>query len=109
MLRQLKRMVEQFMFAEHGPPAPTREPVTHNLSMRIWGRNYEIVKFEQHGKFLEIALWATPLPEVGDYLLLRQAEQTTRYRVDKIEPCGDPHDMAFADVSFAPRVIGGAP
>lgn len=40
----------------------------------------------------------------GDRLLLISSKgQASRYRVDLYEPCGDPADMYFLHVSFAPR------
>jgi hypothetical protein len=100
-------------------PRPKRKPVTHDLSNRYWGHNYEVLKAE--GDHLHIAMWYTPpfkvdrelrvpmpgdYPDVGDFLLLQSKgspDGKTRYRIATLEWCGNPRDMYFADLSFAPR------
>lgn len=78
---------------------------THDLSTRKWGRNYNIVQIIDGGAKLRAAIWATPLPQDGDYLILRgdRPGHTTRYSIDQIEPCWHPGDMAFVSLTFAPR------
>lgn len=83
-----------------------REQKEHDLSAKVWGRNYNIMKIIDEGQRLECAIWATPTPKVGDFLLLRNSSTSdgrTRYRVDAIRTCDNPQDMAFVELSFAPR------
>lgn len=78
----------------------------HDLSVKTWGRSYQITDIIDKGQRLACAIWATPTPEVGDFLLLRNPstpDGRTRYRVDAIRFCDNPQDMAFVDLSFAPR------
>jgi hypothetical protein len=78
----------------------------HDLSFKAVGRNYNITDIIDKGQRLECAIWATPLPEVGDFLLLSNPstpDGRTRYRVKTIRPCGNPRDMAFVNLAFAPR------
>jgi hypothetical protein len=82
---------------------PSHEARTIDLSRRAWGCNYNILKIENSGQRLQLATWSTPTPLEGDYLILKDAEQTTRYRAAKVDYCGDPHDMCFVDAEFAPR------
>jgi hypothetical protein len=50
-----------------------------------------------------IACWNGREPRAGDYLILRNKDQTTRYRVTGTVPIFDPPDMWMADLEFAPR------
>lgn len=56
-----------------------------------------------------IACWNGLHPQSGDYLILRNGTQTTRYRVVSTDPCPnvDPPTMWMADLVFAPRTEGG--
>ncbi len=74
--------------------------------------HYNITRIIDGGRQLRAAVWATPSPREGDYLILRgdraggdmtQPWPTTRYRVDGVRPCYDPGDMCFVDLTFAPR------
>lgn len=80
------------------------EPRTHDLSMRAWGRNYNILKIEDGGARIQIAGWATPRPDDGDFLILGNGGETTRYQAEKVETCGNPDDMFFAECRFSPRL-----
>lgn len=84
---------------------PSRETQTHDLSMRIWGRNYNIMGIENEGARLRLAIWATPMPRQGDYLILKNGGGTCRYQIASVETCGNPRDMAFVDADFAPREV----
>lgn len=52
-----------------------------------------------------IACWNGRRPKRGDYLILRDGTQTTRYRVVRVDLClnVDPSTMWMADLVFAPR------
>tara|TARA_B100001029_G_scaffold176974_1_gene180788 strand:- start:715 stop:951 length:237 start_codon:yes stop_codon:yes gene_type:complete len=76
--------------------------MTHDLSEKSWGRNYNIMEIHEKGMRVDLVGWASGIKN-GDYLLLKQGLGTTRYLVDSIRYCGDPIDMWFAEVSFAPR------
>lgn len=78
---------------------------THDLTARVWGRNYYINKIVADGQWLGVSIIATPLPREGEYVLLRNGESSVRYQVESIQPCGNPRDMANALLSFAPREI----
>lgn len=78
----------------------------HDLSAREWGRNYELIHVPDDGLKVSASIWATPTPREGDFLILsnpRNLDGKVRYRIDKITPCRDPRDMAFVELSFAPR------
>ncbi len=78
----------------------------HDLSPKAWGRNYNIVGVFNQGQQLKCAIWATPMPKVGEFLLLSDPsapDGRTRYRVETIHPCENPRDMAFVNLAFAPR------
>jgi len=57
------------------------------------------------GMHAKLAVWVTPTPSKGDFLILALADDPngTRYKVDAIKYCGDPGDMSVADCTFAPR------
>jgi hypothetical protein len=75
---------------------------THNLSGKGWGKSYEVMKLSEDGHKASLAGWSLGVKS-GDYLILQSPEGTTRYQVDSIEYCRDPHDMWFAEASFSPR------
>lgn len=58
-----------------------------------------------------IACWNGLNPQPGDYLILRNGTQTTRYRVVSTDPCFnvDPPTMWMSDLVFAPRAEGAKP
>lgn len=86
--------------------AAQRVPITHDLSPKIWRRDYAIMRISEDGKQLRLAVWCPMVIEQGDYLILRNGNGTTRYRVDSVKLCGDPADMSFVEVIFAPREEG---
>lgn len=79
-----------------------REPKTHDYTRRHWGHDYTITKVLSLGKKLEMAGWGTGMKK-GDFILLENGKDSTRYQFDKIEYKSDPHDMWFAIASFSPR------
>jgi hypothetical protein len=85
--------------ADQRPPE-VRSPATHDLS----GDDYSFspVTGGQRGR---IACWNGRHPCAGDYLILRNGQATTRYRVTDVDHCWgvDPPTMWMADLDFAPR------
>lgn len=81
------------------------EPITHDLSLRIWGTNYDVMERSDDGEMLRLSVWNPHPVGVGDYLLLQGGGEggKTRYLVDTVERCHDPGDMYFVEVIFAPR------
>ena len=75
---------------------------THDLSDRVWGRNYNIMESIDRGMKLDLIGWHIGI-EDGDYLILKNGSDTTRYVVESINYFSDPSDMWSASVSFAPR------
>jgi hypothetical protein len=76
---------------------------TIDLSPKMWGHNYEIIEIIDKGAKLRLATWSTPTPLEGDYLILKNGDDTTRYRADTVEYCGNPADMCIVQAGFAPR------
>ena len=60
---------------------------------------------EGGGQRGHVACWTGPKPGPGDYLILRNGTQTTRYRVASVDAClnVDPPTMWMARLVFAPR------
>jgi len=54
-----------------------------------------------------MAGWGSGI-KAGDYLILPNGSETTRYQVDSIDYRMDPPDMWFADAVFAPRRLFSA-
>lgn len=67
-----------------------------------WGDSIVIDKYAIDGKpFARVHGWKNPLPVKGDLLLIpMESGKTIVGRFIKIEPCGDPPDMFFADVKL---------
>lgn len=92
--------------AGHGAVAgrverPVR-PQTHDYTRRTWGHDYSTTQVIDGGMRLRLAGWGHGI-EAGDYLILPNGSDTTRYQVEKIDYRMDPPDMWFADAVFAPR------
>lgn len=81
---------------------PTPEPRTIDYTKRGWGHDYTFDPID-HGLRGDLVGWCTPLPEVGDYLLLKNKGGSTRYRVESVRGYGTPPDMYRATVVFDPR------
>jgi hypothetical protein len=75
---------------------------THDFSAREWGHNYNILDIKNEGLEINIAGWGRGLSN-DDYIIIRNGDDTTRYKLDAIEYEHDPSDMWFASASFAPR------
>ena len=75
---------------------------THDYSEREWGKNYNIQEVYDDGINVSLCGWGLGIKQ-GDYILLRNGDDTTRYKFDSITYCSNPHDMWFAKASFSPR------
>ena len=75
---------------------------THDYSAREWGRNYNIQNIHNDGMKLSLVGWGLGI-KVGDFIIVKNGNDTTRYKFDSIRYCSDPHDMWFAETSFSPR------
>tara|TARA_Y100000034_G_C6544303_1_gene234948 strand:+ start:147 stop:395 length:249 start_codon:yes stop_codon:yes gene_type:complete len=73
---------------------------THDYSVREWGHNYSIIEIE--GLQLRLTGWGRGI-SADDYIIIKNGDGTTRYKIDSIEYKRDPADMWFAEASFAPR------
>lgn len=80
--------------------AVTTEPSTYDLTAADYA--FRPINGGQHG---HIDCWNGLNPRPGDYLILRNGEQTTRYQVTDVNPClgVDPPTMWMAGLEFAPR------
>ena len=74
----------------------------HDLSDRAWGNNYSITSFGDDGINIRLCGWCYGISQ-GDYLILKNGEDTTRYKVDHINYLGNPGDMWSASATFSPR------
>ena len=79
-----------------------RNPATHDYTKRCWGRDLAIIAVHDAGKRLEASGWGTGIV-AGDWLLLENHDQQTRYRVKEISYARAPADMWSATLLFDPR------
>ena len=75
---------------------------THDYSIKEWGHNYQITSYEDDGHKLRMAGWGYGIKD-GDFLIVKNGDGTTRYKIDSISYQSDPPDMWFASTTFAPR------
>lgn len=80
---------------------PASGPATHDYSLRCPGHDYTFTPVD-HGKRGKAMGWGRGL-ESGDYLILKNGSDSTRYRIESVVYFGDPADMWSAKVIFAPR------
>jgi hypothetical protein len=84
--------------------ARLRKSATHDLTRADY--SFRPIGDGQRG---HIACWhaitADMKPRPGDYLILRNGRDTTRYQVETIDPClnVDPPTMWMAGLLFSPR------
>jgi hypothetical protein len=79
---------------------------THDYTPRVFGLDYFVD--EVKGNWIRLGGWG-PLPGQGDYILLRNGPETTRYRMLTSESRGNPPDMWRGTAEFAPRANQPAP
>lgn len=83
--------------------APTREPRIIDCTRY----DYAFTP-RDNGQAGNIACWTVPSggkPRDGDWLILRNGDRSSRYRVTKVDICWnvDPPTMWMADLAFDPR------
>lgn len=99
---------------------------THDYSKPTWGHDFTIMKSEDDGKRLSLMghgcshvdcnpastlterqarFMATPRCRIapGDFLILKNGTDTTRYQVETVEYDRDPRDLWSIVAAFAPR------
>lgn len=83
------------------------EPKTHDYTNRYWGHDYifEPVDGGLHGTMMG---WSSTILgkftiKEGDFLLLQNGSDASRYKVMSISYFADPKDMWKGTVEFAPR------
>jgi hypothetical protein len=79
-----------------------RSIAEHDLSTRGWGNSYKVMTITNGGINIKLAGWRRGI-ESGDFLILANKGDTTRYKVTEIEYQRDPTDMFFAKAEFSPR------
>lgn len=75
---------------------------THDYTLRQWGHNFTITQVFDGGLKISMSGWKSGISE-GDFLILPNGAETTRYRVTSIEYYNNPPDMWKATAEFAPR------
>jgi hypothetical protein len=81
---------------------------THDYTRRCCGHDFTILHIAEGGDKLRVVGWGMGLRK-GDYVLLPNKTQSTRYRIDSISYQADPADMWLAFLSFAARENAGKP
>ena len=80
-----------------------KTPRTHDLTPKVWGRDYATTEILQGGLRINMTAWCSQPIEVGDYVLIRNAGGSTRYQVERVVRPHDPGDQYFIQAQFAPR------
>jgi len=82
-----------------------RDPETWDCTGKSWGDNTEVVKVIDDGARLRLVGWHRQARRFreGDYLLIRNGRDTTRYRLTEVSTYLDPPDMWKGWAEFAPR------
>jgi hypothetical protein len=75
---------------------------THDYSAKEWGHSCEITSIEDGGLNINLAGWGKGIAS-GDFIVIKNGEDTTRYKFKSIKYCNDPIDMWFGSLIFAPR------
>jgi len=77
---------------------------THDYTGRGWGHDFTIQKIDKVNNILSMSGWGTGISK-GDYLILPNKGETTRYQVKEIKYYNDPSDMWSMKAVYAPREI----
>ncbi len=77
-----------------------KEPKTHDYTKSSWGHDLSWDVLD--GQKLKIIGWGSGTKD-GDFLLLPNGNNSTRYKVDEISYFSDPTDQFKIIASFAPR------
>ncbi len=75
---------------------------THDYSDRSWGHDYHIGYITDDGLSISLTGWGMGI-KTGDYIVIKNGSDTTRYKFESIDYHRDPHDMWKGSLSFAPR------
>jgi len=75
---------------------------THDYTICSWGHNCEVSSIKDGGHTISLHGWGKGIQD-GDFILLKNGEDSTRYKISDIKYKFDPHDMWFATAIFAPR------
>ena len=77
-----------------------RTPETHDLTRQDYA-----FRPRDKGQRGWLSTWSGRKPFVGDFLLLKNGERSSRYRVVSVDLClnVDPATMWMAELEFAPR------
>ena len=75
---------------------------THDYTKRSWGHNYEITSIQNDGLNLNMFGWGLGIKK-GDFIILKNGSDTTRYCFGDISYYNDPHDMWTSNLKFKPR------
>ena len=78
------------------------ETKTHDYTRRSWGHDFTITQIFDGGMWLDMMGWGHGLSE-GDFIILPNGNQTTRYLIKSVQYKSNPPDMWRAKVEFAPR------
>lgn len=76
----------------------------HDFSDKTWGNSCSVTKVGVGGMSISLYGWRRGIKE-GDFLILPNKADTTRYKVSSIRYKRDPADMWFAEAEFAPRAF----
>ena len=70
-----------------------------------WTRRHYTLQIYDGGQRLFMVAWSDdgPMPRDGDYLILRNGERQTRYRVDECRSTMSEGDVCTLRLTFAPR------
>ena len=74
---------------------------THDYTKRGWGHDYIFEPIDEGLKGSMMG-WGYGL-EAGDYLIIQNGTDSTRYKILSVEYLSNPQDMWKASVEFAPR------
>lgn len=85
----------------YGNSRHARRPQTHDYTNPGWGHDYIFEPVEE-GLKGNMMGWGHGLKN-GDYLLLKNGNSSTRYKIESVEYLGNPPDMWKAKVRFYPR------
>lgn len=75
---------------------------THDYTQRYWGHDFAITDVKNGGQQLKLCGWG-PYLEKGDFILLPNGADSTRYKLLSVRYESNPPDMWWADAEFAPR------
>ncbi len=74
----------------------------HDFTTNCWGNSCSVSKIRDGGMSISIYGWRCGIKQ-GDFLILPNKADTTRYKVSSIRYENDPRDMFFGEAEFAPR------